>query len=63
MCSFVQAIVQLREVTPKEAQGEIHETLYEYQEWSVLSDWQPMASPGRYRNYERCLAQCVGVVV
>jgi hypothetical protein len=38
----------LSELTPKDAANEMHETVYEYQEWSVLSDWQPMAQPGRY---------------
>lgn len=37
----------LSEEKPSEAQKQIHETVYEYQEWSVLSDWQPMATPGR----------------
>jgi hypothetical protein len=44
----VQVILMLSELTPKDAANEMHETVYEYQEWSVLSDWQPMAQPGRY---------------
>jgi hypothetical protein len=47
----------LSELTPKDAANEMHETVYEYQEWSVLSDWQPMAQPGRYCALWR--AQCV----
>jgi hypothetical protein len=33
--------------TPKEAQSELEEKVYEYQEWGVLSDWVSMAHPGR----------------
>jgi hypothetical protein len=44
----LQVILMLSELTPKDAANEMHETVYEYQEWSVLSDWQPMAQPGRY---------------
>jgi hypothetical protein len=44
----IQVILMLSELSPKDAANEMHETVYEYQEWSVLSDWQPMAQPGRY---------------
>ena len=46
----MQATLSLQLRTVKEAQEEMEETVYEYQEWGVLSDWDAMAHPGRYTS-------------
>ena len=49
----MQATLSLQLRTVKEAQEEMEETVYEYQEWGVLSDWDAMAHPGRYTTAVR----------
>lgn len=40
---------------PKDAQSIIEDTVYEYQEWGLLSDWAALAHPGRYAALARQL--------
>lgn len=43
----LQVVLMLSELLPKDAQREVHETVFEYQEWHLVGDWRALADPGR----------------